>query len=328
MRAWGRFPFVCLCSADFTTFQLCQFWAHQLLVADEANFSLKEPVVTHPNPFRFTRLRFLGLATASLLIAGASVSPSYADKARDDEALSLEMFAAMDAGQVEVKIIPQDATKAKVIIKNLTDKPVNLALPDAFASVPVLAQGFGGGGGGLGGGGGGQGGGGGGQAGGGGLGGGGGGGGLGGGGGGGGFMRLPPEKMKKLDVQTVCLEHGKPDPNPRMAYKIVPIEEFTDKADVRVLCEALGYGQVAQNSAQAAAWHMMDGLSWQELAAKNRVESKYTGTIKWFNSLEMRTAQTIVNEAARIASERAKPAYESDRYDATSYESGTVNNEG
>ena len=59
----------------------------------------------------------------------------------------------MDAGQIEVKIIPQNATKANVLIRNLTDKPVELRLPKAFASVPVLAQGMMGGMGGMGGGG-------------------------------------------------------------------------------------------------------------------------------------------------------------------------------
>ena len=39
--------------------------------------------------------------------------------------------------------------------------------------------------------------------------------------GGGGFMSVAPEQVSKLKVTTVCLEHGKPDPNPKMAYKIV-----------------------------------------------------------------------------------------------------------
>ncbi len=238
-----------------------------------------------------------------------------ADRAKDEAAVvTAEWFAAMEAGQIEVKIIPQDATKANVLVRNLTEQPLTLKLPEAFASVPILGQGMGMGmgGGGMGGGGmggGGMGGGGGGgQAGGGGMGGGGmGGGGMGGGGmggGGGGFMRVPPERMMKVAVQTVCLEHGKPDPNPRMAYKMVPLDQFTNDPSVRVLCESLGYGQVTQNTAQAAAWHIMDNLSWQELAEKNRVESKYTGNIRWFSQIELRTAQAIVSEVARIAESR------------------------
>ena len=70
------------------------------------------------------------------------------------------------------------------------------------------------------------------------------------------------------------------------------------------MCEALGYGHVTQNTAQAAAWHIMDGMSWQELAAKNRVESKYRGNIRWFSNLELRSAMAVVSETTRIAVER------------------------
>lgn len=133
-------------------------------------------------------------------------------------------------------------------------------------------------------------------------------------------MRVPPERMKKLSVTTVCLEHGKQDPNPKMAYKIVPLEEFTDNPNVRVLCEALGYGQVTQNTAQAAAWHLMDGLSWQELAAKNRIESKYVGNIRWFSPLELRTAMAVVRESERIARERDSSSSESPSESLSDYE--------
>ena len=258
----------------------------------------------------------MSILSRRYLLSAVSLSvlalPTIALAERDAElnAIKAGLFEAMDAGQVEVKIIPQNATKANVLIRNLTDKPVELRLPKAFASVPVLAQGMMGGmgGGGMGGmGGGGMGGGG--QAGGGGMGGMGGGGGMGGMGGGGmgmGLQRIAPEKMQKLTVTMVCLEHGKKDPNPRMAYKMVPIEQFTDKADVRVLCEALGYGQVTQNTAQAAAWHMMDGLSWNQLAAKNRVESKYLGNIRWFSPFEIHTAMAVAKEADRLAKLRVK----------------------
>ncbi len=277
---------------------------------------MKTPILPTAKPSRLHQC----VAVFAITIASMS-SLANAEKRPQEDALKLEMFAAMDAGQVDVKIIPQDATKANIIIKNLTEQPVHLQLPDAFASVPVLAQGLGGGlgGGGLGGGGGGLGGGGGGgQAGGGGM----GGGGLGGGGGGqggGGVFRVGPEKTMKFAVQTVCLEHGKKDPNPKMPYKIVPIEEFTTNAEVRVLCESLGYHQVSQNAAQAVAWHLMDGLSWQKLAAKNRVESKYTGITPWFSPAELRTAQMITSRVVQVARERA----ESDSSSSSSVSSGS-----
>ncbi|WP_372720754.1 hypothetical protein [Novipirellula sp.] len=262
-----------------------------------------------------------------MLFVVATTSLRADDSPVADDAIQAEMFAAMDAGQIDVKFIPINATKANVLVKNLTDKPMNLKLPAAFAGVPVLAQ-FGGGMGGMGGGGmggmggGGMGGGGmgggGGQGMGGGMGGGGmGGGGMGGMGGGGmggmgGFQRIAPERVKKISVVTVCLEHGKPDPNPKMAYKIIPIEQFTDSPNVRLVCEALGNGLITQNTAQAAAWHLMDKMSWPELAQKNRVESKYTGNLRWFSPLELKTAMLVVQEIDRIVSTNDEYAKQSD----------------
>ena len=96
------------------------------------------------------------------------------------------------------------------------------------------------------------------------------GGGLGGGGGGfgGGLLNLSPEKVRRLKVTTVCLEHGKKEPNSRMKYTIIPIERFTKKTEVIQLCALLGTGRINQDAAQAAAWHFTDSMSWGQLANK------------------------------------------------------------
>lgn len=104
------------------------------------------------------------------------------------------------------------------------------------------------------------------------------------------MFRVEPDKSRKLKVPCVCLEHGKPDPNPRMKYQIVPIEQVNADPRVAKLCELLGEGKIAQNTAQAAAWHLANGVSWEELARMNRVESKYTGNIRFFNPMELRHA--------------------------------------
>jgi hypothetical protein len=75
-----------------------------------------------------------------------------------------------------------------------------------------------------------------------------------------------------------------------MQYRIVPIEKINNDPRVAKLCELLGYGKVAQNTAQAATWHMANGLGWDELAHKNRVESKYTGNVRFFNGFELQNA--------------------------------------
>jgi len=217
---------------------------------------------------------------------------------------TVEMFKAMEGGDVEVKIIPKDATEATVMFTNKSKKPLAVSLPEAFVAVPVAPQfgggGFGCGGGGFGGGGGG------GQGFGGGFGGMGGMGGFGGGGMGGfggGFMNVEPDSTRKVKVKGVCLEHGKEDPAPRIKYAIKPIESFTDKGEVHEVCKMLARGEISQNIAQAAAWHLMDDLSWNELAAKNRFESKLTNrTEKWFSPQEL----VIAGRAVHAAKERAE----------------------
>ncbi|QDS90370.1 hypothetical protein EC9_45780 [Rosistilla ulvae] len=236
--------------------------------------------------------------------------------AGDDNVRQVELFEAMKNGDIEVKFVPRDAARANLMVENKTKQPLHIQMPDAFAAVPIQAQ-FGGGMGGMGGGGmggmggggmGGMGGGGMAQGMGGGMGGMGGGGmggmgGMGGGGmgGGGGFMRIAAEKRHKVALTTVCLEHGKPDPNPKIPYTIIPIEQFTKDPHVIELCTHLGYGRVPQNTAQAAAWHMMDKLSWQELALKNRSESAYTGNTPFFNIGELRAAMALVNYVSKDA---------------------------
>jgi hypothetical protein len=106
----------------------------------------------------------------------------------------------------------------------------------------------------------------------------------------GGMMRVEPDKSRKLKVPCLCLEHGKQDPNPRMKYRLVPIEQVNNDPRVIELCSMLGNRKIAQNTAQAAAWHLANGLSWQELARKNRVESKYTGNVRFFNPAELQQA--------------------------------------
>jgi hypothetical protein len=236
----------------------------------------------------------------------------------------------MESGDIEVQVFAKDAKQINVVVKNKTDKPLKIALPEAFAAVPVLAQfggggfgggGFGGGGmGGMGGGGmggmGGMGGGGnqglgGGMGG---MGGGGmggmGGGGFGGGGfGGGGFFNVAPEKTGKIKVTTVCLEHGKNDPNPRIPYKIVPLEKFNNDPKVYEVCAMLGHGEIDQASAQAAAWHFTDEMTFEELVAKIGVKRLNGSTEPFFAPQQVVRGAQIAREAQRRS--QLRPSKES-----------------
>jgi hypothetical protein len=215
------------------------------------------------------------------------------------EAETVEMFSAIDKGQIEVKLIPKDSSLCNVLVENKTDKPLTVRLPEAFAGVPVLAQlGFGGDMGGD-------------------MGGGGGGGGYGGGGsqgmggGMGGMMfNVAPERIGKFKVTTVCLEHGKAEPRPAIPYKIVPIDQFTEKKEVHELCKMLGYGKMPQRVAQAAAWALNNNMSWQELAAK---QLHYAGGIRkpYFHPLEIRAAMQAAEAAVKTVKEQEEKEYAS-----------------
>lgn len=233
-------------------------------------------------------------------------------KAEVEKPETVEMFAAMKSGDIEVQLIFKDAKSGNVIITNKTKKPLSVKLPEAFAGVHAQFGGGGLGGGGMGGmGGGGMGGmGGGGMGGGQGMGGGMGGmgggmGGMGGGGmgGGGGFFNVAPDRPGKIKVAAVCLEHGKKDPNPRMRYEIRPIESFTDKPEIVELCKMVGRGEIPQNAAQAAAWHMANGLSWQELLHKDRVRHLNGTSEKYFTFSEIQLAARIQMETLRRGKE-------------------------
>jgi len=217
---------------------------------------------------------------------------------------TVEMFAAIKNGDIAVKLIPKDSTQSQVLIENKTDKPLNVKLPDAFAGVPVLGQNFAGGNGGNGGnnnrrssnssnnnnsGNQGMG------------------GGMGGGmmGGGGGMFSVPPEQVGKFKVPTVCLDHGKAEPRAAIPYEIKPIESYTSKAGVRELCQMFGNGQMNQRVAQAAAWHLNNDMSWQELAAK-RVRHVNGASQPYFSPAEIQAGMQIAATAVRTAKEKEK----------------------
>jgi len=244
------------------------------------------------------------LAAVALSVAS---SASFADRPLsktkfDPSAKKVEMFAAMEAEQIEVKVIPKDEFGGNLFIKNNQQEPLNVQIPEGFVGVPVLAQFDDTGGGSTGGGnnGGGQnqafGGGGGGQF--------GGGGGQFGGGGGGGFFSIPAEKTLRIPYTSVCLEHGKASPHPRTPYRVVPVEDYSDDPILQTVVRMVATGRLNRESAQAAAWHVANGKSWQELASMkyDRVGQPDT---PFFSVHQLRAASQIVATAEHVAKEGA-----------------------
>ncbi|MGQ9505083.1 MAG: hypothetical protein ACUVQG_10055 [Thermogutta sp.] len=250
----------------------------------------------------------LGLSATWLLGADPAINAPQTPALAASEAVDL--FTAIGQKVVEVKLIPKNSNECNVVVKNKTDKPLTIRMPETFAGVPVLAQlggiggdmGYGGGrrggyggygGGGYGGGA---------QGFGGGFGGGYGGyGGYGGGYGGygGGIWNVPPEKVVQVKIPIVCLDHGKPDPNPRIPYEIKPIESYAKCPEVNEVLKMLANGKIPQRVAQVAAWHFQNGLTLEELARKE-IRTAIGLRVPYFSPAEIQAAVRVVAEANRL----------------------------
>jgi len=238
------------------------------------------------------------LVSAAPLAARAVGQATAASSAADGP---IGLFEGRAAGQLELKLIAHDETTGTVIVTNKTANPLTIKLPNAFAAVPVLAQ-FGPAGRGAGAGrnaalGGGN------QA----LGGGFGGPGLAGGGfRGGAVFNIAAERVVKLKFTSVCLEHGKPEPTPRIAYELVPIDHYTSDAEVIELVKMFGRGDIDQRAAQCAAWHLANGVSWQDLTEKVGVRHISGATEPFFTPTQLQRAIAAVDRAKEGADQAAR----------------------
>jgi hypothetical protein len=123
-----------------------------------------------------------------------------------------------------------------------------------------------------------------------------------------GMMSVPADKTLQFKVPTVCLEHGKAEPRAAIPYEIKPLEEVTTNEAVRELLTSFGKRGMNQRVAQAAAWHLASGLSWEELANK-QIEHLVGGNEAWFSPNEIRSAMQIAQMAV-LESERNPRAKE------------------
>ena len=110
---------------------------------------------------------------------------------------------------------------------------------------------------------------------------------------------VQPGKQRVFRFPTVCLEHGKPEPSPRVTYKLVAIESFSTDPRLPVVLAALAAGQVSQKAAQAAAWHVADGLSWERLAAEMIDHAGGDPDEPFFAAADLAAARALVAEAER-----------------------------
>lgn len=255
----------------------------------------------------------VSLSLVTLLSAAAKqpiLKPSY-----DPTIPAVELFEALNQGLIDVSVIPKSAHDANLFVTNKVDRPISVKLPPAIVAVHTLKQGFGqpnplfgngpfnasgqqananGIGQGQG------------QP-------------IGGGLKGtqtgnfangnfgnapaGNFFSIPVEKTIQLPLQTVCLAHGKPDPRPQMKYRLVKLEEFTQNAVLQETLKRFAAGEAERPAAQAAAWHLIDSMSWKELEAKKLDRAGGYPGRPYFDQHQLKAARELIEQATEAAGE-------------------------
>ena len=125
------------------------------------------------------------------------------------------------------------------------------------------------------------------------------------GGGGMGMFSVPAEQVAQLQMKSVCLEHGKPDPRSSMTYKLVPVDQVNSDPVLAAMLEKFVAGNIDQKAAQAAAWHISNNMSWQELAAKKIKHLGGAPSEPYFTPAQLMVAQQLVGLAEGTVREKA-----------------------
>lgn len=213
------------------------------------------------------------VASAAVFVVAAPRENKASAKSDVPAGEAVDVFEALKNEQIDVKFIAMSATKANLVIENKTRKPLTIQLPEVVAGMPVLAQIGGDAGQGVG-------------------------------GAAGGPFNIAPEKTRKIELPCLCLEHGKPDPYSKMPYELKPISALSDKPEVAALLVRYGKGEVSTQAAQAAAWHLQNGLSWKELATKELVDGRGLKT-PYFSRREIAEAMKLADAAVAKTKESA-----------------------
>ncbi|MCE9605741.1 MAG: hypothetical protein K8U03_12675 [Planctomycetia bacterium] len=220
------------------------------------------------------------------------------------------LFEAIEQGNVEVRVVARDANHLRVFIKNATQQPISVKLPDVLAARPVLAQqGF--------------------------------------------FnqgqgpifgnnpnrngqqasqavagptngtaraniFNIPPESVREFRVDTVCLEHGKPDPRSAVPYELAKLEDVCREPAVESLLVRYGQEELDREVVQAAAWNLANGMTWNELE-KMSVPVAVNATKPQYSTQQLLLARRLSEAALKqtAAAEKAKPGLASSKATAT-----------
>lgn len=241
------------------------------------------------------RMLFAGLMLTSLATISDAGKPAIPAQKAIDGLPVVPLFELLKAAQVDARLVHKDESSGNLFVDNKFEKSINVQMPEAFVGVHVLNQGFfdnqnqnsqsGG------------------QS-------------QGGqttGGGasnssqnGPGIFSVPPGKVVRIPVKTVCLEHGRPTPASRMEYRIFPVERFSKDPALFELLTAVADGKHSQKVAQAAAWYMASDKSWKQLAAMKFRRSGGLPDRPEFTQSQLVSARNLAEKSQMLAVKKSK----------------------
>ncbi|MFM7243970.1 MAG: hypothetical protein ACKO40_07305 [Planctomycetaceae bacterium] len=109
-----------------------------------------------------------------------------------------------------------------------------------------------------------------------------------------------PAKSRVVRIATVCLDHGKREPNARVPYRMVALDVCSTDPRLADLLECLSRGMLTQKVAQAAAWHLSSGRTWEQLAAEViEMAGSADPDVRVFSPAELLAARQFVEAATR-----------------------------
>lgn len=110
-----------------------------------------------------------------------------------------------------------------------------------------------------------------------------------------------------VKVPTVCLEYGKREPTARMPYKLTAIEKVSQDPKLALILGGLASGHLSQKVAQAAAWHLANGRTWEQLAAEVIDRAGGDPDLPVFSAAELAAARQAVDVVTRLAAKGPAP---------------------
>ncbi len=119
-----------------------------------------------------------------------------------------------------------------------------------------------------------------------------------------GFATIPAGKSVQFALKSVCLNYGRPEPMSKMTYRLVSVETYSNDP---VLAELLEHysPRVDQDAMQAAAWHISNGMNWNQISHLP-LRSLTATSAKLFQTKDVQAAQQLVDGAKERAAARPK----------------------